>query len=440
MHSRDRAIELRNALPLLVWVAALAVALNSGWVVAYRLLYLFSLLIILGLVWSGGAVWSLTVDRRPLSASAHVGDTFYERVRIHNRSPLPQLWVALDDGSELPLHRMRSVLSYLRPHADHEFLVRTLCVRRGRYRLGPSLLAGGDPFGIFRTQRSLPGGGSVVVYPRVFPLPALDRLTGVLPSSGQRHQRTPDPTTDVSTLREYRTGDEFARIHWPSTARLGRLMSKEFEEYPGGDIWIVLDLHQSVQAGSLLPLRRDATRFDVGTWPLLEPSTEEYAVSLAASVADHFVRADRAVGLVAQGEHRLLVLPDRGGRQLNRIFDLLAVVSADGRLPLGRLLEREAPLFRRYDTVIVVTPSDRPEWVAAAHALALRGVKIVPFLVDRDSFIDQATRGDIRALVAARRIPFCVIEKGQSPDQAQCLSPDLVPRQVPVTRRFAAWA
>jgi len=423
--SRDRLLELRNALPFLIWAAALAVALNSGWVVAYRLLYLFTLLIVLGLFWSGGAVWSLSIRREPLSGAAHVGEHIVERVRIRNRSLLPQLWVVIDDESELPLHRLRRVLSYLPPRAVREFLVRTPCLRRGRFHLGPSVLTGGDPFGIFRTRRRLAHGSNVVVYPRLFPVPALEQLAGVLAGDGRRHQRSPDPTTDVATVRDYHTGDEFARIHWPSTARLGRLISKEFEESPGGDIWIVIDLHGPAQAGSLLPLQGEHAVVDPARWPELEPSTEEYAVSLAASVASHFLRADRAVGLVGHARHRLLVQPDRGGRQLSRILDVLAVISADGHVPLDRVLEREAPLFRRYDTVLVVTPSDRSEWVAAAHALALHGIRIVPLVIDRSTFTGDSPREDIRSLLASHRIPFCVLEEGQRPDEATCVAPNL---------------
>lgn len=425
MRSPNRLLELRNALPFLIWAAALAIALNSGWVLAYRLLYLFSLLIVLGLFWSGGAVWSLSVDRKALTGTAHVGESILERVRILNRSLLPQLWVVIDDESELPLHRMRRVLSYIPPRAVREFTVRTPCLRRGRFRLGPSVLTGGDPFGIFRTRRRLAYGENIVIYPRVFPMPALDQLAGVLVGDGRRYQRSPDPTPDVSTVRDYQTGDEFARIHWPSTARLGRLISKEFEENPGGDIWLVVDLHGLVQAGSLLPLYGSEDYIGTGDWPEIEPATEEYVVSLAASAASHFIRADRSVGLVGHGRHRLLVQPDRGSRQLARIYDLLAVISADGQMPLDRVLEREAPLFRRYDTIIVITPSDRAEWVGAAHALSLHGVRIVPIVIDRPTFTEDEPRTDIRSLLASHRIPFCILEEGQHPEEAICVAPNL---------------
>ena len=423
MWAPERGLELRNWLPVLVWLAALAVALNSGWVVAYRLLYLFTGLILLGLFWSAGTVWSLSVRREPLRGALHAGDVLVERVLVRNRSFLPQMWVALEDESELPLHLMRQVLSYIGPRSQRQFILRTLCLRRGRYRLGPAVLSAGDPFGIFRTRRRLKAGATVVVYPRVFALDSLSLLAGLLQVDTRRARRSPEPTTDVATVRDYRSGDEFRRIHWRSTARHGRLMSKEFDYSPGGDVWIVLDMQQHVQAGSLLPIGGGAQGppLDSQSWPAVEPSTEEYAVSMAASIAACLLRAEREVGFLSYAESRHLVQPDRGERHLGRILDILAVSRAIGRIPLDHVLQREAHNFRRFDTVVLITPSVDEAWVDTAHALALRGLRVLAVVVDRDTFTDRLGSHRIKRLLAAWRLPFCVVENGRRPDEALCL-------------------
>ena len=424
MQPKERLVELRNALPFMIWVGALIVALNSGWVIAYRLLYLFSILIALGLIWSGGAVWSLSISREPVSRVLHVGDTLIERVRITNRSYLPQMWVVLQDDSDLPLHLMHQVLTYIGPRSQRQLVLRTTCLRRGRYRLGPAVLTGGDPFGIFRTRRRLGPVTNIVVRPRVFHLESFGVLAGLLPAETRRLRRSPDPTTDVSSVRDYQPGDEFRRIHWLSTVRQGRLISKEFEHSPGGDIWVVLDMHRNVQAGSLMQLVADGDglRINQQTWPILEPATEEYSVSMAASVTSYFLGLDRAVGLVTYSSSRLFTQPDRSERQLNRILDGLAVLRADGHLSLHRLLEREAHNFKRFDTVVVITPSTDESWVSAAHSLTLRGIRILAVMIDRATFEDRPSSGEVQGLLSARRLPFCVLEKGQRPDTIICIA------------------
>src|SRR6202011_6346134 len=103
-------------------------------------------------------------------------------------------------------------------------------------------------------------------------------------------------------------GDAFNRIHWPTTARTTRLMVREFELDPTADVWIVLDLDIDAQAGSGVE------------------STEEYAVTAAASLARHLLDQGRAVGLVSQTAS----LPGhRGPRQVERILEVLALAQAD---------------------------------------------------------------------------------------------------------------
>ena len=79
---------------------------------------------------------------------------------------------------------------------------------------------------------------------------------------------------------------------------------------PAVDAWIFLDLHQSVQAGEG------------------EQSTEEYGVTIAATIANYLLRQDLAVGMIVNGERREVLSLDRGDRQIEHVLELLAVVSA----------------------------------------------------------------------------------------------------------------
>ena len=193
--------------------------------------------------------------------------------------------------------------------------LRSVCTRRGRFSLGPVWVTSGDPFGIFRVSRKLTDGTTVVVYPRTVPLPALrprSRRAARAARCRACASRSARPTS--RRVREYRPGDAFNRIHWPTTARTTRLMVREFELDPTADIWIVLDLNRDVHVGSGVE------------------STEEYAVTAAASLARHLLDQGRAVGLVSQ----TVTLPaDRGPRQVERILEVLALVRASSHADAG---------------------------------------------------------------------------------------------------------
>src|SRR5439155_18439398 len=138
---------------------------------------------------------------------------------------------------------------------------------------------------------------------------------------------------------EYYPGDSYNRIHWRSTARLGRLMVKTFEMDPTSNVWILLDLHKDVRHGAG------------------DDSTEEYGVRIAASLAYHFVRNNRMLGLMMYGAETVIEDPARGGHQYGRILEALALASAEGRLPLSNILQDEGRRFGRHTTLIVITPS-----------------------------------------------------------------------------------
>ena len=58
---------------------------------------------------------------------------------------------------------------------------------------------------------------------------------GEADEAGRARERRPNCVLQSS--------DGFNRISWSATARLGRLMVKEFDQDPTADVWVVLDLH-----------------------------------------------------------------------------------------------------------------------------------------------------------------------------------------------------
>jgi len=283
------------------------------------------------------------------------------------------------------------VVANLSPRKQRGWSVRTLCRRRGRFILGPITLISGDPFGFFRRIRHVPQTDSVVVYPATIDLPYFALPLGELPGGGARRQRTHYITTNVSSVRDYFPGDSFNRIHWRSTARTGRLIVKEFELDPTADVWLFLDMDASVQGERTGETRPSADEEPLPFWDqrrqfVLEPSTEEYGVTIAASLAKHFLARNRAVGLLAYGQRRELLQADRGERQLSKILETLAVLRAQGGIPIAEILASEGTRFGRNTTVIVITPSPDTRWVSALRDLNRRGIRGVGVVIDLQSF------------------------------------------------------
>ena len=399
----------------ILWVLALAFALGTGRRVAFNLLYFMTGVIVIALLWTLANVRGLSIQRATRSQRSQVGKYFEESLQITNRSRWPKLWVEVHDFSTLPGHQAGRVVNGLGHGVTVGWQVRTLCQQRGRFTLGPLLYTTGDPLGIFQITRQVPGVTSIVVTPAVYPIPEFSPPSGYLPGSETTRRRTPYITASVSGVRDYAPGDGFNRIHWPSTARTGRLISKEFELDPLADLWIFLDMHEEAQVASpwtpegMEPLARISRRADRVELP---PSTEEYGVTIAASLAQHFLQLDREIGFLSYADTREVIQPDRGERQLGRVLEVLAVMQARGHIPLAQVLATEGAHLARHTTLVVITPSVDPRWVAALRGLRARGVQGVGVLLAAHTFGPAPDWEPVQAELQASGLPSYLVKRG----------------------------
>jgi uncharacterized protein (DUF58 family) len=381
---------------LAILVAVLAFfAVSSGWKVLYILVYALLALLVLSWFWVRSSLRDLEFHRNTVNGRVQVGETFDERLILDNFSTLPKLWIQVTDGSDLPGHRAGYVAS-MGGRKRAMWQARSCCTLRGRFTLGPVTATSGDPFGLFRRQIILADAQEILVLPRVYDLTNFILFTGGLPGRGKSSRRALQATTNATSIREYASGDALSRIHWRSSARYNRLMVKEFDLDPAVDAWIFLDLHEDVQAGEG------------------EYSTEEYGVMIAASVATYLLRQNLSVGLLVNGERREFLNLDRGDRQIERILELLAVVTAGPGPELKEVLAMDAMHFGRNSVAIVITPSNSYDWHESLHHLQLRGVQVAVVGLDAASFEQQPSDEDSLAMLEGVGVPVLRVRYGDS--------------------------
>ncbi len=350
---------------------------------------------------AGFWVWhvrdAVSFQRRQRLEWAQVGDELEERFTLRNDASLPLLWIDLADQADVPGYPSSRVEA-VDGHNTKRWTLVAECQRRGLYRLGPVTLHSGDPFGIFELTWHDPTTRDLLVYPPILDLVGIELPRGQTMGPSRTSQRAFDVTTDAAGVRAYVPGDSLNRIHWPTTARRDAFMVKEFDMQPSGDVWVVLDLERRMQ---------------VGTGP---ESTEEYGVTLAASLAYRALRENRAVGLVVYGEaQRVVILPDRGLAQLWRLLGALAS-AAPGETPLAQVLAEGGAAMGRGMTAVVVTPAMEVDWVARLLGLAQRGLSSLVILLDPASFGKADPGADpvaLAGLLADMSIPSYTIRQGQ---------------------------
>jgi uncharacterized protein (DUF58 family) len=155
----------------------------------------------------------------------------------------------------------------------------------------------------------------------------------------------------------------------------------------------------------------------------IDPTTEEYIVTIAASVTQHFIHKDRAVGMVSYGNTREVMQPDRGHRQLTKILETLAMTEATGTVPLTQVLLTEGDRLGRGITLVVITPAMDNTWVAASRELMRRGARVIAVVVDPTAFGGTGDPLTIMSELRASKIPTYLVRKDD--DLAAALSQQL---------------
>jgi uncharacterized protein (DUF58 family) len=384
---------------ILLIIVLLFFAISSGWDVLYKLTYVMLILFVLSWLWARYSLRKLIFHRNTTSGRVQVGEIFEERLMLDNTSIMPKLWVQVADGSTLPGHRAGYVAS-MGGRKRAMWKARTLCKKRGRFQLGPVTATSGDPFGLFRRRIFLTSSHELLVLPQVLSIANFALFTGGLPGRGRSSRRALHTTTNATTIRDYMPGDAVSRIHWRSSAHHNTLMVKEFDLDPAVDAWIFLDLHESVQAGED------------------EHSTEEYGVTLAATIAIYLLRQDLSVGMIVNAEQREILSLDRGERQIERVLELLAVVTSGPGPDLKEALALDALHFGRNTVAIVITPSNSRDWHEGVRHLQRRGVQVAVVGLNAASFDNSPADEDTLALLEGSGVHVVRIKCGEPLAQA----------------------
>ncbi|HEX4564754.1 MAG TPA: DUF58 domain-containing protein, partial [Solirubrobacteraceae bacterium] len=186
------------------------------------------LIAVLAPAWVRLAAARAGVTLEPAAATAYEGERISMAINAR-RGLLPLGTAELRVGElAVPLPAGR---------ASARIPVAAVAERRGRQAVGPARLRLGDPLGIcMRELRS--DEDEVLVLPRVYPVSAgiLERVQ----RGSVRGMRT-DAQLHLDSLRSYDASGPASRIHWPTVARTGELMAREFVADADPRVLVVLD-------------------------------------------------------------------------------------------------------------------------------------------------------------------------------------------------------
>lgn len=345
-------------------------------------------------VW-GAASWMLPSRAvrglsgvRRLPATALFGEEVTVELELRSEHSVP--WLAVTDTHPFDLGDSRRWVTTVSAGETRIDSVTFGATSRGLHRIGPTVAVTGDTFGGRKTQTTVIPASTILIYPRIVPLEALEVAAAApLPLIPTRTPLYEDPTRIVG-VRDYESGDPMRRIHWSASAAAGGLQVKKFRPAIARDVVVLVDLGRDSHP---TPGRRRSA---------------ELVVTAAASIVNHLIvnrRENVGVRILARdtptGESSVeAVTPGRDAARLARILEALArsdLTHLDG---LDALID---PVTLGFGASVVLV-TGRPDRRHALHALRLRrlGMPVTAILTASELHRDD---GELEGLgVPVRRV------------------------------------
>ncbi len=385
---------MRTILLILVPLILLAVSLTSQYLLLERLFILVVALLFFNLLIALSGIWGIKGRMLQPSPYQQAGKAFFSESIVENSSKLSKPFLGLKVKSDIRRSQNKSILIQLASKGNYNWRAPITFPCRGNYKIGPLVAEATDPFGLFHIQKKLDSEKTVLIYPSLVELPFFALLSQQESSPLRYSRMISESGSLMAGVRDYIPGDSLSRIHWRSTAHRGKLVVKEYDLELDKKIWILLDLSKNHVYGTGVE------------------TTEEYSITIAASILKKFCDAGQQVGLIAQGSHYYFFPPRSGSPHAWRILETMAVMKADGHNPMSRLIDRAYEQLDQNSVAVIVSACTDEDLTESVIRIRKRGIEVTAILLDNFSFGGQSVPDQAAKLLRSVDIPTHIVKMG----------------------------
>jgi uncharacterized protein (DUF58 family) len=357
-----------------ITLASLFSGLATGFPLFYRLIYIISLTTILNYLWTWNSIKQINIVEIPNKTVSEVGGNFRQQLILSNSTLLPKAGIEISTQSNLPDYPhspKKFVATNLNGLENYQVTISLPTKTRGVFLVGPSEVSVSDPFGIFKMKKIIGSSKKLLVYPKIHDLSGFDVNISKFEGDYKINKQALAITPQVGSIRKYSPGDSINRIHWKTTAKIGTLMSKEFEIGKANNLWLILDFEQQAQSG-----------FET-------ESTDEYIVSIGASITNQFIKSKIPVGLIAYGDKKISISPEVTKNHMNLIMLRLIETKAEGITPISTILEIEPHIVNTNNSIVIITTNIHSDLSKKIDFLIKKRLSVTLIVVDKGSFANK---------------------------------------------------
>lgn len=318
----------------------------------------------------------LSIGRRLGSATVHDGETTTISLLVANEGKRAAANLTIDDNIN-NLGTASFECSRISGGEQTTATYRVTCRPRGVYRVGPTEVHSGDPFGLARTKVGSGPVDRIVVYPAVEPLTGFPIVRGQDPAmQASRPEHARRGGEDFYTLREYQRGDDLRRVHWPSSARTDELMIRQLETPWQSRALVLLDVRsdsyesgaafeKAVSGSATIVTHLVSSGFDADLWA---GDADPIDASRYASVMERLalVQPDPTIDIEAVATR----IRQKGG---GGALVIVTGVADRALLSVQQLLSRDYPT-----TVLMSASTTTSQTLVGFHRLGVTTISVTP--------------------------------------------------------------
>lgn len=228
---------------------------------------------------------------------AHEGDSIYLVETVYNKKILPIPWLKVDIHSSrwLDFAGTCSVIHQDSRRVTSSFVLRGYqkttrkwkmkCLKRGVFITENVTLVSGDLLNLRTASIPVRVDANLVVYPEIIDLRKMYKPVNYLQSDNIVKRWIIDDPFIIAGVREYTAGEPLNRVHWPATAREGRLMIRKNDFTSLLSVTVLLNMQSNLYEYT-----------DVANKNLIE-----FGIKTAASVLDEAMKEGAPVRLGTNG-------------------------------------------------------------------------------------------------------------------------------------------
>ncbi len=385
-------IPFRSWFWALIMAFIMGIALRMPWLVVFAVC--MTIILLSAHHWSAHSLDNVIYRRIFRFKRGFPGEPLKVAIEVENAKLLPINWLKVEDRWPYdvgPVNRRDLMLTHVPESGNllNLFSLRwfqktrrnfdMVFKQRGFYKVGPTILESGDPFGMMKNTIELDHPEFLTVFPDILPIHPLKlRAEDPLGDQTARKRLFEDPNQPMG-VRAYHPEDDFRRINWPATARTGELQVKVYTPVSARVMMVCLNVSTTARP-----------------WLGAYPKTFEQLLKVAATTIYNAIEECYAVGLLSNGsvahsDQPFKVSPSKSKDQLGTLLQTLAAATNYVTAPFENYLLRSLSTIPIGSALVIITALNSP--VLNETLLRMKRYRMHTTLISLDATVPDEIPG-----------------------------------------------